>query len=46
MANETIDKEEYKLIDFNGEIPWLRLPNGTYAVDPLYENKFKSIPIK
>jgi hypothetical protein len=34
---------EYKVIDFNGEILWTKLPNGTYAVDPQYLKVFKRI---
>lgn len=37
------EKCEYTLVDFNGEILWVRLPNGEYAVDPLYEERFKEI---
>jgi hypothetical protein len=37
---------EYKVIDFNGEILWAKLPNGTYAVDPQYLNTFKIIILK
>jgi hypothetical protein len=34
------DEIEYEVIDFNGEVEWIFLENGTYAVDPLYLEEF------
>jgi hypothetical protein len=31
---------KYIIIDFNGEIEYTQLQDGTYAVDPLYEQTF------
>jgi hypothetical protein len=31
---------EYKIVDFNGEVKWTKLGDGTYIVDPLYVEEF------
>jgi hypothetical protein len=30
----------HEIVDFNGEVEWVQLENGSYAVDPLYVEEF------
>jgi hypothetical protein len=46
IVQEEVSKVEYEIVDFNGEIPWVRIRNNTYAVDPLYEEKFNNTKTK
>ena len=41
-----IEHVDYKIENFNGEIPWTILPNGMYAVDPIYIELFLKTIIK
>jgi len=36
---------EYKIVDFKGVYQWVRLADGSYLVDPLYEKTFKAMII-
>jgi hypothetical protein len=41
--------QNYVIIDFNGELDYTELQDGSYAVDPLYEETFieekKGLPV-
>lgn len=39
-------KLKYELVDFNGEIPWVKISKKNYMVDPLHEEKFNNTAIK
>jgi hypothetical protein len=37
---DDIDEKRYIIVDFQGYIKWTRLRDGSFAVDPLFEEEF------